>query len=230
MDYGSSQFWLSIVQIILIDILLGGDNAVVIALACRQLPPNLRKKGIAYGVVGAIFLRIVLISFALQLLELPYLKVVGAVLLLWVGIKLMIPEPDDPHEKIKGHDHLWGAIRTIVVADAVMSIDNVIAVAGAARGDIVLVIFGVLVSIPIIVYGSQFVLKLMDKFPVVITLGAGLLGWIAGDMLVTDAVIKPFTTDLPKWFHYISAMVGALVVIVAGTVMAKRQAIKAQAS
>lgn len=223
MDITNPQFWLSVAQIIVIDILLGGDNAVVIALACRQLPEHLRKKGIAWGVVGAVGLRIVLIFFALQLLGLPFLKVVGALLLLWIGIKLMVPEEDDPHEKIKGHDHLWGAVRTIVIADAVMSIDNVIAVAGAAKGELSLVVFGIAVSIPIIVFGSQFVLKLMDKFPIVITLGAGLLGWIAGDMIVSDVFVKPYLVSTPHWFHFLTAGLGAVIVIAVGTYLVKRQ-------
>ncbi|MBS0553067.1 MAG: TerC family protein, partial [Proteobacteria bacterium] len=129
-----AAFWLSVLQIIAIDILLGGDNAVVIALACRKLPAHQRNKGIAWGVVGAIALRIVLIFFALQLLALPFLKVVGALLLLWIGVKLMQPEDDEGHGNIEGSTHLMGAIKTIVVADAVMSLDNVIAVAGAAKG------------------------------------------------------------------------------------------------
>ena len=145
-----------------IDILLGGDNAVVIALACRKLPLHQRKKGIAWGVVGAIGLRIILIFFALQLLMLPYLKIVGALLLLWIGVKLLQPEEEGGHVGIQGSASLLGAIRTIIVADAVMSLDNVIAVAGAAKGHLGLVIAGIAISIPIIVWGSRLVLKLMD--------------------------------------------------------------------
>src|SRR5262245_59307220 len=168
---------LQVLQIILIDILLGGDNAVVIALACRKLPPELRNKGIAWGVVGAVVLRVLLVFFALQLLGLPYLKIVGALLLLWIGIKLLRPGDEDDHE-VKQSDHLLGAIRTIVVADAVMSVDNVIAVAAAAKGHIGLVAFGILISVPIIVWGSRAVLWLMERFPVVVVLGAAMLGWI----------------------------------------------------
>ena len=215
-------FWLSVGQIILIDILLGGDNAVVIALACRKLPEEQRRKGIFWGVAGAIGLRVVLIFFALQLLALPFLKVVGALLLLWIGVKLLTPEEEDGHANVAGSSTLMGAIKTIIVADAVMSLDNVIAVAGAAKGSMALVVFGILISIPIIVWGSQFVLRLMDRFPVVITLGAALLGWIAGEMLVTDVTVKPYLEGAPGWLHYASAAAGALFVVALGTWLGRR--------
>ena len=215
------SFWLSVAQIIAIDILLGGDNAVVIALACRRLSEDQRRRGILWGVAGAIALRIVLIFFALQLLALPYLKVVGALLLLWIGVKLLQPD-DEEHAHIEGSAHLLGAIKTIVVAAAVMSLDNVIAVAGAAKGGIGLVAFGITISIPIIVWGSQLVLKLMDRFPIVITLGGALLGWIAGDMLFSDVALKAVLTDLPGWAHQASALGGAIFVVVAGALRARR--------
>lgn len=195
-----ADFWLAVGQIIMIDILLGGDNAVVIALACRQLPPALRAKGIIWGTVGAIALRVVLIFFALTLLKISFLKLIGAILLIWIGVKLLLPEGDDEHSNIQASDKLWSAVKTVIVADFVMSLDNVIAIAGAAEGTggdhkMPLVIFGLLVSIPIIVWGSQLVIKLMERFPVVILLGAMLLGWIAGHMAVTDPVLTPWTTD-----------------------------------
>lgn len=222
-----TAFWISVAQIIAIDILLGGDNAVVIALACRRLPEAQRSKGIFWGVFGAIALRVVMIFFALQLLALPYLKLVGALLLLWIGVKLLIPEEGDGHGEIEGATTLAGAVKTIVVADAVMSLDNVIAVAGAAKGDMGLVVFGILISIPIIVWGSRFVLKLMDRFPVVITLGGALLGWIAGEMLITDVAVKPWVEDLPGWSKYISGIAGAALVVIVGTLLAKRKEGKA---
>jgi YjbE family integral membrane protein len=167
-------FWIAVLQIIAIDILLGGDNAVVIALACRRAAgPAQRNKGIFWGVFGAIGLRVVLIYFALQLLAVPYLKIVGGLLLFWIGIKLILPEHEDAHGNVQGSSTLIGAIKTIIVADAVMSVDNVIAVAGAAHGSIVLVVFGIAVSIPIVVWGSKLVLTLMDRFPIVITAGGG---------------------------------------------------------
>ena len=218
-----TSFWVSVAQIIAIDILLGGDNAVVIALACRRLPEKQRNQGIFWGVFGAIGLRLVLISFALQLLALPYLKGVGALLLLWIGVKLMQPDDEDAHRNIEASTSLMGAIRTIIVADAVMSLDNVIAVAGAARGDLTLVIFGILVSIPIVVWGSKFVLKLMDRYPVVITLGGMLLGWIAGEMIITDVAVKPYTEGYPPWIKYLAAIIGALLVLVVGKLVARRK-------
>ena len=219
-----TEFWIAVLQIIAIDILLGGDNAVVIALACRGLPEAQRKRGILWGVAGAIGLRILLIFFALQLLAIPYLKVAGALLLLWIGIKLLMPEhSDDGHQKIQSSTTLAGAIKTIIVADAVMSLDNVIAVAGAAKGDITLVIFGILVSVPIIVWGSRLVLKLMDRFPVVITLGGGLLGWIAGEMLVSDVAVAPLLVQQPEWLGHAAGVAGALLVITVGTLLARRR-------
>jgi YjbE family integral membrane protein len=221
-DIASSVFWIAVLQIIAIDIMLGGDNAVVIALACRKLPPEQRKKGIFWGVVGAIGLRVAMIFFALQLLALPYLKIVGALLLLWIGIKLLVPE-DDAHDGIDGGTTLFAAIKTIIVADAVMSLDNVIAVAGASHGSIVLVTFGILVSIPIVVWGSKLVLTLMDRFPMVITLGAALLGWIAGSMLTTDpALPEGFAKSIP-YSSYVFAAIGAMFVVTVGKFMASRQ-------
>lgn len=217
------SFWVSVLQIIAIDILLGGDNAIVIALACRRLPAEQRGKGIFWGVVGAIALRIVLIFFALQLLTIPFLKIAGGVLLLWIGIKLLQPEDDGKHASVEGSAHLLGAIRTIVIADAVMSIDNVIAVAAAAKGDLMLVIFGILVSIPVVVWGSRFVLKLMDRLPIVITLGGGLLGWIAGDMFLGDVLVKPYVGGHPSWIKYAASVAGALLVVGAGTWLARNR-------
>ena len=218
-----AEFWVAVLQIIAIDVLLGGDNAVVIALACRGLPEAQRKKGILWGVAGAIILRILLIFFALQLLAIPYLKVAGALLLLWIGIKLLLPEHSEGHQHIKSSTTLAGAIKTIIVADAVMSLDNVIAVAGAAKGDITLVIFGILVSVPIIVWGSRLVLRLMDRFPIVITLGGGLLGWIAGEMVASDVMVEPLLAQQPEWIGHAAGVVGALLVIMTGTLLARRR-------
>ncbi|MCI0734262.1 MAG: TerC family protein [Methylococcaceae bacterium] len=214
--------WLVVGQIIAIDILLGGDNAVVIALACRRLPEPQRRRGIFWGVFGAIALRLVLIFFALQLLGLTYLKLVGAALLLWIGVKLLQPEQEDGRGEIHAGTHLLAAVKTIVVADAMMSLDNVVAVAGAARGDITLVVFGILASVPIIVWGSKFVLKLMDRFPVVVTLGGALLGWIAGEMAYSDIALAHWTTRYPSYFQYVAAVSGAAVVIAVGLRLAAR--------
>lgn len=227
MAFDSPQFWLAVLQIIAIDIVLGGDNAVVIALACRRLPEQQRKLGIFWGVFGAILLRVVLIFFALSLLTMPYLKIVGAVLLVWIGIKLLQPEPEGAHE-IDASTTLVGAIKTIIVADAVMSLDNVIAIAGAAKDDIGLVIFGLIVSVPIIVWGSQMVMKVMDRYPVTIAIGAGLLGWIAGDMAVTDVVTKEWVSTQAKYLQWIAPASVALLVIAAGKLLAARKPVKPQ--
>ncbi|GAB4217545.1 MAG: TerC family protein [Rhodoferax sp.] len=195
-DFFTAHFWLAVGQIIVIDILLGGDNAVVIAMACRQLPAHQRFKGIVWGTVGAIALRVGLIAFALTLLQIPYLKLIGGVLLLWIGAKLLTPHEDE-HSDVPGSDRLLSAIKTVMVADLVMSLDNVVAIAGAASNageqhQLPLVIFGLVVSIPIIVGGSQLVLRLMDRFPWVITLGGMLLGWIAGTLMYTDPALTPW--------------------------------------
>lgn len=219
----SATFWLAVGQIVAIDILLGGDNAVVIALACRKLPPEQRRLGILWGTVGAIALRVVLIFFALQALAVPLLKAAGALLLLWIGVKLLLPDHDG-HTEVGASSSLIGAIRTIIVADAVMSLDNVIAVAAAARGSMLLVVFGIMLSIPIIVWGSRLVLRLMDRFPIVVTLGAALLGWIAGEMLLTDPYVAPLLSGAPQWSTKAGAATGALLVVALGKWWASRRA------
>jgi YjbE family integral membrane protein len=239
-QFMQADFWVAVGQIIMIDILLGGDNAVVIALACRQLPGNLRTKGIIWGTAGAILLRVILIFFALTLLAIPYLKIVGAILLLWIGVKLIAPDDEGGHGDIQSSDKLWAAVKTVVVADLVMSVDNVIAIAGAAEsagGDhkMPLVIFGLLVSIPIIVWGSQLVIKLMDRFPWIITLGGMLLGWIAGTMAVTDPALAAHVPLLPPerpgaipeveaMVRYGAGIAGAVLVWVIGVLLKRRRA------
>ncbi|WP_374317887.1 TerC family protein [Aquabacterium sp.] len=221
----SADFWFAVGQIVMIDILLGGDNAVVIALACRNLPADLRRQGIVWGTLGAIALRVVLIFFALTLLSLPYLKLVGAALLLWIGVKLLVPDEDE-HGSIQASTKLWAAVRTIIVADLVMSIDNVIGIAGAAQGSgqqghqMPLVIFGLLVSVPIIVWGSGMVLKLMDRFPFIVTAGGMLLGWIGGSLAVADPAVRPWVPDSDT-VRYGAGAVGALLVLGLGTLFAR---------
>ena len=215
-------------QIILIDILLGGDNAVVIALACRQLPESQRLKGILWGTAGAILLRVALIAFAISLLKVPFLKIAGAALLIWIGVKLITPHDEDAHGNIQASDKLWSAVKTVIVADLVMSIDNVIAIAGTAQNageqhQMALVILGLVVSIPIIVWGSQIVLKLMDRFPVIILLGGMLLGWIAGGMFQTDLMLKDLIPQEQSW-HYALGAAGALLVLAIGQALKARRA------
>ncbi len=240
MDFLSSPaFWLALGQIIIIDILLGGDNAVVIALACRKLPPAQRTKGIIWGTAGAIILRVILIAFAMTLLALPFLKFVGAILLVWIGVKLLAPD-EEGHGEMETSDKLFAAIKTIIVADLVMSVDNVIAIAGAAQNagehQMLLVVLGLLISIPIIVWGSQLVIKLMDRFPFIIVLGGMLLGWIAGGMLVTDPVFA--NPDKWQWMfkiaqtdviRYGASVAGAVLVFMIGKAILARRAAAAPA-
>jgi YjbE family integral membrane protein len=239
MDLTNPDFWIAVGQIIMIDILLGGDNAVVIALACRKLPAKQRTQGILWGTAGAIVLRVILIFFALTLLAIPFLKIVGAILLVWIGIKLLLPEDDDAHGDIQASDKLWAAVKTVIVADLVMSVDNVIAIAGAAEGaggdhKMPLVIFGLLVSIPIIVWGSQLVIKLMDRLPWIITVGGMLLGWIAGTMAVTDPAVIGYLPTTPAdkpglppevtaVVRYGAGIAGALFVLAWGKVAGARR-------
>jgi YjbE family integral membrane protein len=223
----TAQFWVDVFKIIMIDLLLSGDNAVVIALACRNLPEAQRRKGIMYGVGGAIGLRVVLTFFAVGLLALPYLKLVGALLLLWIGVKLILPEDEEHGEgNIKAEAHLWGAIKTIIVADFVMSLDNVLGVAAAAHGNVWLLVFGLLVSIPMIAWSSQLVLKLIDRFPFIIYAGGALLGYVAGEMLVTEASFKPLV-EAQHYLHWLVPAVCALLVLAVGKWLALRKAVAA---
>ena len=222
MDFASPEFWIAVLQIIAIDIVLGGDNAIVIALACRHLPEKQRNLGIFWGVFGAISLRVVLVFFALNLLEIPFLKIVAAMLLLWIGTNLLQPEPDHDGHVIAANTSLLGAIKTIIIADAVMSLDNVVAIAGAARDSISLVAIGLIVSVPIIVWGSKVVMKLMDRFPAFVVIGAGLLGWIAGGMSVTDAANKEWVNANATFLQWIAPIFGALAVIVSGKWLAAK--------
>ena len=227
LEFFQTLSWTAVFQIIMSDILLGGDNAVVIALACRNLEPKQRMQGILWGTAGAIFLRVVLIAFALTLLAIPYLKIVGGLLLLWIGVKLLLPE-GDAHDKIKGSSSILAAVKTIIVADFVMSLDNVIAIAGAAQGahadhQIGLVIFGLLVSVPIIVWGSTLVLKLIDRFPIAVMFGAGLLGWIAGGMVVTDVVYVEHFGPAPTSVKLAAEIGGALLVVALGKLFGARK-------
>ena len=229
LEFFQTLSWAAVFQIIMIDILLGGDNAVVIALACRNLPTKQRMQGILWGTAGAIALRVVLIAFALTLLTIPFLKVVGALLLIWIGVKLLIPE-DDAHSNVQGGTSILSAIKTIIIADLVMSLDNVIAIAGAAQNahadhQLGLVIFGLVVSVPIIIWGSTLVLKLIDRFPWVVTLGAALLGWIAGGMLMTDVVVVnnfDFGENAGV-VKIVAEIIGALLVVLLGRYLASRK-------
>jgi len=186
----SQAFWVGLAKIIGVNIILSGDNAVVIALAARSLPAKQQKLAIFWGAGAAIVLRIILTLFAVALLTLPYLKLIGSVLLFWIGIKLLVPEDDDAD--IAASEHLLTAIKTILIADLVMSLDNVIAVAAAAQGSVVLLVLGLAISIPLVIFGATLLVKAMERYPVIITIGAGLIGWVAGEMLISDLALQPW--------------------------------------
>lgn len=230
MDFGTTQFWLAALEIIVINVLLSGDNAVVIALACRNLPPAQRKWGVIWGAVGAIVLRIILTYFAVTLLTLPYLKIVGGVLLLWIGVKLIAEEEEaegEGGEKVAASDKLMAAVRTVIVADLVMSIDNVLGVAAAAKGSLLLLVFGLVVSIPLVIAGSQIIMRLIERFPILILAGGGLLGWVAGEMIVEDRALAPWIEGHAHVLQWAIPVAGVLLVVGVAKWMQSRQAARA---
>src|SRR5437867_5724731 len=214
-ELATPQFWLAVVEIILVNILLSGDNAVVIALACRNLATRQRRLGIFWGVMGAIVLRIVLTFFAMTLLANPYLKLIGGALLIWIGIKL-IAKDDGGEHKVKASDRLLAAVWTIIIADLVMSLDNVMGVAAAAKGSMPLIVFGLIISIPIVVVGSQIITRLIQRFPILVLAGGGLLGYIAGEMMVEDPAIAPWIGANAAKHVWIAPIVGVVVVVAVG--------------
>lgn len=222
----TSAFWVSLGQIIMINILLSGDNAVVIALASRALPPKQQRQAILFGSFGAIILRIILTFFAVLLLGIPYLKIIGAILLGWIGVQMLIPEDED--EEIEGHSNMLSAIKTIIIADLIMSLDNVLGVAAAAKGSLLLLIIGLGISIPLIIYGSTLILKLMNRFPIIVTIGGGILGWVSGEMLVTDPSIAHWVEESHEWLHYAAPTLGAILVVAIGLTLAKKKALSAE--
>lgn len=219
MSVDDPGFWVAVFQIIWIDLLLSGDNAVVIALACRQLPPNQRVWGIAVGTLVAIGLRIVFTGMVTTLMTMPYLKLIGGVLLIWIAIKLLGGEEESDDDNVKPVANLWHAVRIIVIADAVMSLDNVIAIAMAARGNYALLMFGLAVSIPLIMAGAALVISLLERFPIIVWGGAALLGWIAGEIIAKDPLITGHLD--PGAAHTVSlvgAVLGALFVVGVGLI------------
>jgi len=234
-ELASQAFWIGLAKIIGVNIILSGDNAVVIALAARSLPQKQQKQAIIWGSAAAIVMRVVLTFFAVVLLTLPWLKVVGSLLLFWIGIKLLISEEGD--EEIAASDQLLAAIKTILLADLVMSLDNVIAVAAAAGGSGPLLILGLAISIPLVIFGATLLLKLMERFPVIITVGAGLIGWVAGEMSVADSALEGWFTGLgvqyvdghPKVAGFsleiLAGIVGIVIVVALGTLLARRRSV-----
>ena len=236
----TQAFWIGLLKIIGVNIVLSGDNAVVIALAARSLPAKQQKQAVLWGSAAAIVMRVVLTLFAIALLQLPWLKLVGSLLLFWIGIKLLIPEEDD--EDIQASDQLLAAIKTILIADLVMSLDNVIAVAAAAGGSLTLLILGLAISIPLVIFGATLLLKLMERFPVIITIGAGLIGWVAGEMLVADHALEPWLSALGVQYangrpmvaglslEVMAGIVGIAVVVLTGTLLGKRKSVAAESA
>ena len=240
-EWLTQAFWVGLAKIIGVNIVLSGDNAVVIALAARSLPQKQQKQAVFWGAGAAIVLRVVLTLFAVALLTLPWLKIVGSLLLFWIGIKLLVPE--EPGDDVEASDNLIAAIKTILIADLVMSLDNVIAVAAAAGGSLTLLILGLAISIPLVIFGATLLVKLMDRFPIIITLGAALIGLVAGEMIVTDPVAigwmkehvaaVHFDGDKPKLLgmslELLCGAIGAVIVVVWGLWLARRQAARLEA-
>ena len=225
----TQAFWIGLAKIIGVNIVLSGDNAVVIALAARSLPKHQQKQAIFWGAGAAVLLRIVLTIVAVKLLEFPFLKLVGGAALLWIAVKLLVPEDEDDGE-VEASTQLWGAIKTILIADLVMSTDNVIAVAAAAKGSIVLLVLGLVISIPLVVFGATLLMVLMERYPIIITLGAAVLGWTAGEMGVTDPAVADWVKANAHWLDWIAPAVGAVVVVAIGKALAKRKEAKGPAN
>lgn len=225
--FSDATFWAALLSIIVANILLSGDNAVVIALASRNLPPAQQKKAIFWGSAAAIILRVVLTITAVALLTLPYLKIIGGILLLYIGVQLLADS--DGEEDMQAGSSIWAAIRTILIADLVMSLDNVLAVAAAAQKGpeetrLLLLILGLAMSIPLIIFGSAMLLKIMERFPIIITFGAGLLGFLAGGMLVDDPAIRDSIQNTLGDVKLAFEVVGVVLVILVGNFMKKRNA------
>ncbi len=216
----SADFWIGLVKIIWINIILSGDNAVVIALAARSLPPAQQRKAILFGSGAAVVLRIALTVVAVKLLALPYLQIVGGLLLLYIGVQLLGDEDDEEGEG-KEYGTLFAAVRTILIADLVMSLDNVIAVAAAAQGSTTLLVLGLAISIPLVIFGSTLMIKLMERFPIIVVLGAALIGWVGGETIVSDVSLREVLAANP-WLHYAAAAVGAAFVVGLGRFLQKR--------
>jgi YjbE family integral membrane protein len=230
MEFMSAAFWAALGSIIWVNVLLSGDNAVVIALAARTLPPHQQKKAIFFGSAAAIVMRIGLTIIALEMLKWPYLKIVGGLLLVYIGVSLLLEDEDDGDVGKEGGDgSLAAAIRTILVADLVMSLDNVLAVAAAAKGNVPLLVIGLAISIPLIIFGSTLLLKVMERFPIIVTAGAALLGFLAGEMLLTDPAVVERFGEQSHIVVDIAGAIGAVIVVGLGTALQRRRAARASA-
>ena len=210
-EFTDLAFWAALLKIIGVNIILSGDNAVVIALACRSLPPKQQRWGVILGAGAAVVLRIICTGFVAFLMTTVYLKIIGGLLLLWIGYKVLTDEADE--SDVKAASHLWAAVWTVMVADAIMSLDNVIAVAGAANGSYVLLILGLVISIPLVVYGATLLIKLINRFPVIVTIGAALIGYVAGEAIVSDPVLVDWVDAHAGWLNVVGPLLGAVVVV-----------------
>ena len=229
MTISDTTFWIALLEIIGINIVLSGDNAVVIALAARSLPPKQQKQAVIWGSAAAVVMRIILTIVAVELLRLPFLKLIGAALLLWIGIQLLLPEKEEGHGGASVQGGMFIAIRTILIADLVMSLDNVIGVAAAAKGSTTLLVLGLLISIPLVIFGSTMLMRFMERWPVIITIGGALLGWVAGEMAVTDPAVVAWVDDNAHWLHYAAPVFGALLVVGTGKWLSTRAEVMAMA-
>jgi YjbE family integral membrane protein len=216
----NADFWIGLMKIIWINIILSGDNAVVIALAARSLPEHQQRKAILFGSGAAVVLRIALTVVAATLLELSYLQIIGGILLLYIGAQLLSEDGDEQEGEVEKAS-LMAAIRTILIADIVMSLDNVIAVAAAAKGNMTLLILGLAISIPMVIFGSAIMIKLMTRFPIIVTFGACLIGWVGGETIASDVALREFSAENP-WLHYAAATAGALSVLAIGKYLQKK--------
>jgi len=222
-DIAQPAFWLSVLQVIWINILLSGDNAVVIALACRGLPPRERLWGMVIGAGFASVLLIVFTGVISMLMTLPYLKLAGAIALLWIAVKLLAPQPHDAEDTPEAVEDLWRAVRIVVIADIVMSLDNVIAVAAVAKGQYVLLTLGLAVSIPVVIAGSAIILALLERFPVLVWGGTAILGWVAGDILASDPIVLGIFSDFaPAAVDLAAQIIGAALVVICGYIWRRR--------
>jgi YjbE family integral membrane protein len=217
----TTDFWIGLVEIVWINIIVSGDNAVVIALAARNLPERQRRGAVAWGSGAAVVLRIALTVVAARLLALPYLQIAGGLLLLWIGIQLLGEEDEGDGGEPRQHASPMAAIRTILIADLVMSLDNVIAVAAASAGSMLLLVLGLAISIPLVVFGASLMVKLMERFPVIVVAGAGLIGWVAGETIASDAALADLVAGR-LWPHYVAAALGVVVVVAGGRFLQAR--------
>ena len=216
----NADFLISLLEIIGVNIILSGDNAVVIALACRSLPKRQQRWGIALGSAAAVVLRIVFTVFVVYLMTVPYLKLVGGALLFWIGYQVL--QPGDDESNVNAADHIFGAVRTVLIADAVMSLDNVIAIAAAAHGNHLLLVLGLIISVPMVVYGATLLIKAIERFPVIVYFGAGLIGYIGGEVAIGDPAVAPWLDSHAHWSHIAAPLAGAALVLAIGFMGQKR--------